>query len=153
MNVRQPNDITEGRWAGWRSWTGLDAYEDLVGPFYFRNDENGNSVGAVEVDARHLNGHGNAHGGFLMTFADNALFSIAWPAIKDTGGVTVHLSGDFTSAGKPGDILQATGEIVRAGGRLIFVRGQITCEDKFVLSFNGIITRLKARPKTDAPAS
>jgi len=153
MSVRQPIDITEGRWAGWKSWTGLDAYEDLVGPFYFRDEDNGGSRGAVEVEPRHLNGRGTAHGGFLMTFADNALFSIAWPAIKDTGGVTVQLAGDFTSAGKVGDILVSTGEIIRAGGRLIFVRGQITCEDKFVLSFNGIITRLKARPKPNAPTS
>lgn len=144
MSERRPTDVTEGRWAGWRYWSGLDAYEDLTGPYYFRADDDRPRL-AVEVQRRHLNGRGAAHGGFLMTFADNALFSIAWPAIQETGGVTVHLSGDFTASAHEGDVLEATGEIVKAGGRMVFVRGVIKRDDVVILSFNGSI--MKQKPK------
>ena len=58
----------------------------------------------------------------------------------------MNLSGDFLSAAKVGDTMEATGEITRAGGRLIYVRGLITANDKPALSFTSVITRLSKRP-------
>ena len=40
--------------------------------------------------------------------------------------VTVNLSGDFLSAAKLGDVMEGKGEVTRAGGRIIYVRGMIT---------------------------
>lgn len=85
------------------------------------------------------------HGGCFLTFADFACFAIA-EAYTQGPSVTVNLSGDFLSAAKPGDLMEATGEVTRAGGRLIYVRGLITANGKPALSFTSVITKIAKRP-------
>ena len=41
--------------------------------------------------------------------------------------------------------MEARGEVLRAGGSLIFVRGVITAEGKPCLNFSGTIKRLRER--------
>jgi hypothetical protein len=77
-----PKLVTEGEWAGWRTWAGMDAFEDQTGPFYFKED-NGVVRSAFRAEARHMNGGGFMHGGCMMTFADYSLFSISWAHLKD----------------------------------------------------------------------
>ena len=50
------------------------------------------------------------------------------------------------TAAKPGDMMEATGEVTRAGGRLIYVRGMITANGKPALSFTSVITKISRRP-------
>ena len=40
---------------------------------------------------------------------------------------------------------RSTGEVVRAGGSLIFVRGQITTGDRTLMTFSGIIKKFTPR--------
>lgn len=136
-----PLKITEGPWAGWNTWP-HDAFETHAGPFYAREDEAGRTVCRFILESRHLNGGGAAHGGCLMTFADYATFAIAEKTIAGNA-VTVNLSGDFLGPGQLGDVMEATGEVTRAGGRLIYVRGLITANQRPCLSFTSIITRVK----------
>ena len=56
---------------------------------------------------------------------------------------TVNLSGDFLSSARAGETIEATGEVTRAGGRLIYVRGLITADMRPALSFTSVITRVK----------
>ena len=49
----------------------------------------------------------------------------------------------FEGAAEPGRMLTARGEVVYAGGSLVFVRGIISAEDRAVLSFSGTIKRLR----------
>ncbi len=140
----EPVVITEGRFAGWKSWGPVDPFEAASGPFYVKTID-GEPTTALEVEEKHLNGAGGIHGGCLMTLADNAIFSIAWKHLRGAPCVTVHLAGDFTASARAGDVLLATGEVTRAGGSLVFVRGLVKCEETIVLSFNGVIKRL--RPK------
>ncbi len=134
-------DVTEGEWAGWRTWP-HDAWETRGGPFYYRAEADGSIACRFIVEKKHLNGGGAVHGGCLMTFADYACFAIA-ESVIDGRAVTVNLSGDFLSAGFEGETLEATGEVTRAGGRLIYVRGMIRKLDgKAVLSFTSVLTRL-----------
>jgi acyl-coenzyme A thioesterase PaaI-like protein len=58
----------------------------------------------------------------------------------------VNLSGDFLAAAKVGDVMEATGEVTRAGGRLIYVRGLVTAGGTPALSFTSVITRVKRKP-------
>lgn len=138
-----PLKITTGDWAGWATWP-HDAFETHAGPFYSRVDENGRVVCRFVLEKRHLNGGGFAHGGCLLTFADYSVFAIAESVI---GGhaVTVNLSGDFLGAGELGDMMESTGEVTRAGGRIIYVRGLITANARPCLSFTSVITRIKPR--------
>jgi acyl-coenzyme A thioesterase PaaI-like protein len=141
--MNDPTLIDAGPWAGWKTWQ-QDAFETWAGPFYMRKDEAGRVVCRFLAEQRHMNGGGFMHGGCLLTFADFACFSIAQEALTGPS-VTVNLSGDFLSAGKVGDMMEAKGEITRAGGRLIFVRGMITANDKPALSFTSVISRLSQR--------
>jgi acyl-coenzyme A thioesterase PaaI-like protein len=136
--------IETGPWAGWNTWP-QDTFEAGVGPFYMRKDDSGQVVCRFIAEPRHMNGGGFMHGGCFLTFADFACFSIAYEALQGPS-VTVNLSGDFLSAAKAGDMMEATGEVTRAGGRLIYVRGMITASGKPALSFTSVITRVSRTP-------
>jgi len=134
-------EVTEGPWAGWRTWM-HDAWETEGGPFYYRVQPDGTVACRFIVEKKHLNGGGAVHGGCLMTFADYACFAIAEEAVGDRA-VSVNLSGDFLSAGFEGETREATGEVTRAGGRLIYVRGIVKKLDgKAVLSFTSVLSKV-----------
>ena len=139
--------ITGGEWAGWSQWQS-DAFESLAGPFYERVEDGPkgpSGVTAFRAERQHMNGGGFMHGGCLMTFADAALFTIARPAMEGQFGVTVNLSGDFLTAARVGQFVEARGEITRAARSLVFVRGLVTADGAPVLSFTGIIKKVSAR--------
>ena len=143
-----PTDVTEGPWAGWRTWTGMDAFEDLTGPFYYR-EENGQVRCAFRAEKKHMNGGGFMHGGCMMTFADFCLFAISQPVREASGDhspmVTISLNGEFIGPAGVGDLIEATGEVVRAGGSLMFLRGLIHTGGAPMLTFSGVIKKVKRR--------
>ncbi len=134
--------ITEGEWAGWSTWPG-DSFEQSSGPFYERIGDDGFPVAAFRAEDRHMNGAGFMHGGCLMTFADSAIFTIAHEAMGDSHGVTLSLTGDFLDPVSEGQFLEARGEVVRAGGKTIFIQGLITADGKPALRFNAIIRKIR----------
>ncbi len=136
--------VETGEWAGWSTWKS-DAFEQRAGPFYEKQDENGDRLTAFRAEARHMNGAGFMHGGCLMTFADGAIFTIARDALAGSHGVTMNLSGDFLDAAQVGQMMVARGEVTRSGGKTIYVRGIVTADEKPVLSFTGIIRRITRR--------
>ncbi len=141
--------IETGPWAGWRTWP-HDAFESGVGPFYYRRDEAGKVVCRFIAEKRHMNGGGFMHGGCFLTFADYSCFAIAEDHTQGPS-VTVNLSGDFLSSASVGDVIESTGEVTRAGGRLIYVRGLVTANGKPALSFTSVITRVRRdTPKVEA---
>jgi len=136
---------TKGEFAGWSYYDAEESFDSLIGPFYFRRDENGASRCAFRAQQKHMNLGGRVHGGCLMTFADIALFQIAYQEMEGRSGVTVQLDSTFVDAGYAGDLIEATGQVVRAGGSLIFIRGQITSGERTLLTFSGIIKKMKPR--------
>ena len=142
--MTEPTTLTSGPWAGWRTWA-QDPFETGTGPFYSRTGEDGRIVSAFVAEPRHMNGGAFMHGGCLLTFADYHCFAMAHGATNGPA-VTVNLSGDFLSSASVGERMEATGEVTRAGGRLIYVRGMITANGKPCLSFTSVITKLTRRP-------
>lgn len=138
---------TEGEFAGWNEWVG-DPFEDAVGPFHFRTGPDGRPVTAFRAQCKHMNAGGRMHGGCLMAVADMALFTIAREAMEGQFGVTVALDSVFLDAGHEGELIEATGEVTRAGGSLVFVRGEVTTGGRMLLTFSGVIKKL--RPKDQA---
>ena len=136
--------VTEGEFAGWSMWQS-DAFEQRAGPFYERFDPDGRGICAFRAEPRHMNGGGFMHGGCLMTFADSAIFTIARAELANTHAVTMNLSGDFLDAARVGELIEARGEVTRAGGKTIFVRGLATAEGRPVLSFTAIIKKVRSR--------
>ena len=140
---------TEGEFAGWHYWDG-DAYESqLVGPFYMKKDDNGEMVGAFRAEPSHMNGHGNMHGGCMMSFADFGLFVITDEIINDeTPGVTLSMNSEFLSAASVGDLMEVRGEVLKAGRSVVFVRGVVTANGTPCLNFSGTIKILRKRPNS-----
>ena len=129
--------------AGWSKWHGTDPFEDMAGPFFYRHTHEHGIVTAFKVEDRHMNAGNAIHGGMLMTFADYSLFVIAMDQLGDAGGVTIALNGEFTAAGRASGIVTARGEVVRATGSMVFVRGTIHQDDAVLVSFSGIVRKLR----------
>jgi uncharacterized protein (TIGR00369 family) len=139
-----PRLIDGGDWSGWRTWSGVDAFEDQTGPFYFREDD-GVVRCAFRAEKKHMNGGGFMHGGCMMTFADFSLFAIAWRELRETRAVTVSLNGEFVGPAAVGDLVESSGEVVKAGGSLLFVRGLVSTAGRPMLNFSGVIKKIRPR--------
>ena len=141
---------TEGEFAGWTTWS-RDSFESSNGPFWHRIDENGQVQCVFRVEKKHLNGSGNVHGGCFMTFADYCLFAMASPVLQGSG-VTVSFGCEFLDAAREGELVEGRGEITRAGGSLIFLRGTLKSGERTLFTYSGTIKRIRPKPRTDATA-
>jgi uncharacterized protein (TIGR00369 family) len=139
-----PQAIKDGEWAGWTLWS-PDPFELWAGPFYARRDPDGAMVCAFRALRKHMNGHGAMHGGALMTFADYAIFCIATEHLQETSAVTVQMSCEFVGAVQEGDLVECRGEVVRAGGSLIFLRGLIETARGVALTYSAVLKKTKPR--------
>lgn len=135
---------TEGEFAGWWSY-GKDPYEDLTGPYFYRELEDGSVECGLRCEEKHMNGGGFLHGGAAMTFADYSLFCFARKDLQGTGSVTAQLNGDFVDTCRAGDLLIARGEVVKAGGSMVFIRGQLICEDRVVFNYSAILKKVRRK--------
>ena len=139
-----PEEITEGEWAGWRIWSS-DPFELLSGPFYSRRTADRGQVCAFRAEQKHMNGSGFMHGGCMATFADYALFMIADEALKDVGSVTASLNCEFVDSAEEGELIEARGDVVRAGGSMVFVRGLITASGRPITTFSAIVKKIRRK--------
>lgn len=127
---------------GYQTWGSVDPFEDLIGPFFYKKMEDGSYRSAFVSEDRHLNGGGMLHGGLLMSFADFALFVIAKDHLENMA-VTVGFNSEFVSAGKRDALIEASGEVTKATGSLLFVRGKIFSGDQTILTFSGILKKIR----------
>ena len=140
-----PKPVTEGEWAGWGHYD-TDPYENLTGPFYSRRDPvGGQMVCAFKAERKHMNASGFMHGGCMATFADFALFMIADDVLKDTGSVTASLNCEFVDGAEEGELIEARGDVVRAGGSMVFVRGLITASGRPITNFSAIVKKVRRK--------
>jgi uncharacterized protein (TIGR00369 family) len=96
---------------------------------------------AFRVEKKHLNGMRNVHGGAFMAFADYCLFAMAAPVLQGPG-VTVSFACEFLDAAREGELVEGSGEIMRAGGSMIFLRGLPRSGERPLLTFSGTIKRV-----------
>lgn len=118
-----------------------DPFEDHVGPLGYKVVD-GMITFAFLADARHRNTAGTVHGGMLMTFAD---FALCLTATWDQPGekcVTVSCNSEFVAPGRPGDVIEASGEVVRRTRSLTFVRGQVYADERILLNYSAIVKRI-----------
>jgi uncharacterized protein (TIGR00369 family) len=144
QNPWTPQPVLEGEWAGWGRYD-TDPYETLTGPFYSRRDEAGQMVCAFRAEKKHMNGGGHMHGGCMATFADYALFMIADEALKNVGSVTASLNCEFVDGAEEGELIEARGDVVRAGGSMVFVRGLITASGRPITNFSAIVKKIRRK--------
>ena len=74
-----------------------------------------------------------------------------WPLpCCDGPGVTVSFGCEFLDAAREGELIEGTGEITRAGGSMIFLRGLLKSGERPLFTFSGTIKRVKCRRPTAA---
>lgn len=137
--------VTDGPWAGWNTYVGGDPFEDHAGPYYWKHDPDGRPRCAFRAEPHHMNGGGFMHGGAIMTFADYCLFVIARDALAGRHSVTATFNGEFVGSVPPGALVECTGEVVKAGRSMVFVRGLITTGEEPVMSFSAVIKKTGPR--------
>ncbi len=77
-----------------------------------------------------------------MTLADMALFDICFRREGAFSAVTVSLNSEFLRPAPIGDFIEASGEIMKAGKAMSFVRGVVTANERPVLNFSGSLMRI-----------
>jgi len=140
---------TEGEFAGWRTWS-RDNFETNNGPFWRRMEDDGSIRCAFRVENKHLNGQRNVHGGCFMAFADYCLFATAAPVLQGPG-VTVSFACEFLDAAREGELVEGFGEVMRAGGSMIFLRGLLKSGERPLFTFSGTLKRVGRRIPTEMP--
>jgi len=108
-----------------------------LGPAYAQRFPDGWRYGFV-TRPDHVNPAGAIHGGILMAFADHVLGLYVWAAANKAPNVTIQLNTHFLGAVTPGDFLELRGEVTRATGSMVFVRGLVRVGEKDVLAGDGI---------------
>ena len=147
-----PELIETGEHAGWLRWDREPdgRFQSMLGAIYFRADGQGNVHSRMPTERKHSNLLGYLHGGFIMSFIDMAMFAIIFPQLEKSGAVTLSCATDFLTAGVVGDPIEATGEILKETGKLLFVRGLVTQNSANVASFTGTMRKVPRRPPVEA---
>ncbi len=123
-----------------RHWAG-DKAEDYIGPFFFTmNGEN--SQTAFRVQEHHCNAHDSLHGGVLMAFADYTLCLCANGG-ENESVATVSCNSEFIAPAFKGDLVQGSGELIKRGGSMVFVRCELRVNKKVVLISSAVIKRIR----------
>lgn len=143
--------ITDGENAGWIRWRREPdgRFASLLGDFFFRQGAHGVEC-RMETDRRHSNGLGYIHGGFIMSFIDMAMFAFIYRQLENSAAVTLSCATDFLSAGIVGKPIEASGEILKETGKMLFVRGLVTQDGVNVASFTGTMRKVPRRPRPEA---
>ncbi|MEC7761830.1 MAG: PaaI family thioesterase [Pseudomonadota bacterium] len=110
---------------------GYDAFDEegtfigVLGPVYLKRLGD-RTVTYLELDERHTNPMGVAHGGLLMTLLDITLGSTAGAKIDHVGVYpTIQLNCNFLRGAKLGDVVEGRAEVTRLSRTLAFVSGQL----------------------------
>ncbi len=131
---------------GWIRWEGKAArFGEMLGGHWHRVVD---GVGELRADPedRHLNNNGFLHGGYLMSIADQALFTIARGRLsREVGAVTLTCNSEFLGAGVAGKPIFATGEVLRETGKMLFIRGLLSQAGEPILAFSGTLRKVPRR--------
>ncbi|HEX2911163.1 MAG TPA: PaaI family thioesterase [Chloroflexia bacterium] len=96
------------------------------GPFYYREEEGGFTIGLL-IAEKHTNARGIAHGGILMAMADIALgYNAAYTRDPPLQLVTSSMTTDFASSARLGDWVEARVNIQKTGQRMVFANAYLS---------------------------
>lgn len=128
------NSIPEG----FRISKNRGPFADKIGPLYFKKEEDGSFRYGFLPDESHTNFNGIIHGGMMMSFLDEMMGQTIWLAIGKKRTATISLNFDFIAGAKVGEWLELRCEIIRQGISVVFIRGELVCGDKVVITADGI---------------
>ena len=129
---------------GYTIYDPIDPLENHVGPFFWKELEEGIQHFVLKAEARHCNRHEIVHGGLMMTMIDLAMV-VAAKETRDEQLVTVSHNSEFVDAGRAGDLIEANGELVRRTGSMAFVRGRVYVGERTLLSSSAVLKRMRVK--------
>jgi uncharacterized protein (TIGR00369 family) len=91
----------------------------------------------TEIQDYHINAGGVTHGGLIMSMLDSGMGTAAHQLIEGSA-VTISLNTNFIGGSKAGDKIIGLAKIKKKTRSLIFMYGQLKCEDKLLASAEGI---------------
>jgi len=148
---RGPEPLPGSPPEGWKPLKRGGPFLHMLGPLYYRKDEQGRPIIAMRMEEKHLNTRGIAHGGMLVTLADSALgIALSMSRTPPQPMVTVSLTTDFVEAAKQGDWMEAHVDVQRVGKRLAFANCYLVVGDRRILRASGVFALVPpAKPKED----
>lgn len=121
--------------AGYTRSTRKSPFSDMTGPYYEILENGKHKALGLRIRHDHLNRLGMAHGGTIMTIADNALGdSIVAHYDEPISVVTVSLTNEFMRPVYEGDWVEARVEVHRAGKNMIFASCTLTVDQEKVFA-------------------
>lgn len=131
----------------YRALNRFSSFSDLTGPFYEKIINDRHMGLGLRVKASHLNKVGVAHGGLIMTLADNAFGDAILHAHDEpVSFVTMSLTCEFMSPVREGDWLEATVDIQRKGKRVIFANCDVRVGEKKVAFATALFSLIDKKP-------
>ena len=107
-----------------------------IGPYYIKY-KYPRTVFIVFIDNKLSNLNNVAHGGFLMAFADSVGGYFAYNTVKKPI-VTVNLNSNFLKYVPINSWLEAKGNVIKKGKRLVFVNVNMFTSKHLVFTASGV---------------
>jgi uncharacterized protein (TIGR00369 family) len=91
---------------------------------------------ALEIREAHCNARGIAHGGLILSLADNAMgLSVVHcarkrPGAEEATALTVALSVDYIDTARVGDCVEFHPVVLKVGRTLAFSECRVLCDDR-----------------------
>lgn len=125
-------------------WTLVETsgFLHLVGPLWERL-LNGDHEYALVTEDKHHNRRGRVQGGLLMTFADRSCGMTARYVSGQPTMATVQMDVHFVDSGKIGETLISKPRVVRVTRTLVFIRTEITANERCIVTASGVFKILK----------
>ncbi|MGK6314115.1 PaaI family thioesterase [Neorhizobium sp. DT-125] len=142
-----PFDPAAAGWTKRRS----NPFSELIGPFWYKQQEDGQFVFGMLCTPNTLNNAGVMHGGALATFCDQALGGTLFEILSRAQGsetepvrsVTVQLNIQYLSAVRSLDFLIARCRIIRQTRTLVFLDGLVDVGSEAVASLQAVFKLVK----------
>ena len=127
---------------GYTIYDPIDPFENRAGPYFWKQDGDGQHYFALRAEKRHCNTYGVVHGGVMMTMSDLCMAATS-KAERNDAYVTVSFNSEFTDSGFEGDIIECQGELVRRTGSMAFIRGRIEAGGRTLFVYSGVMKKIR----------
>ncbi len=117
-------------------------FTERNGPWFEKTETDGRVLRGLRILPRHLNALGIVHGGLLTAFLDAAMGAAAWRA-SGRRCVTLSLSVDFLSHGRPGDWIEAECTCTGFDSQVAHVNGRLYGRRHSIMTGQGLFALLR----------
>lgn len=124
------------------------AFARLIGP-YFERPGADPVLRGFQVEERHTNALGIAHGGMVMSFLDSVLAGAVGQVAKGSF-VTLRMTTDFLAPARLGDWVEGQAVVTRSTRSVCYVRGEARVGGRRVASADAVF-RLLQRQHPETP--